>query len=144
MKTLMTAAAITALTLGAAACKNYDETNEAYANGANAADYDANTAGAGDNYGPGGNATANSSWPAGSRIVVENGVTYRVAPGGARVALGPNDSRIVVENGVTYRVDPGGTRVRIDDSGAAVSVGPGGVDATVPVGDNTSVTVNTP
>ena len=135
MKTLMTAAAITALTLGAAACKNYDETNEAYANGANAADYDANAAGAGDNYGPGGNATANSSWPAGSRIVVENGVTYRVAPGGARVALGPNDSRILIENGVRYRVDPGGTRVRIDDTGAVVSVGPGG---------DTSVTVNTP
>ena len=41
MRTLMTAAAIAALSFGAAACKNYDETNEAYANGANAADYDA-------------------------------------------------------------------------------------------------------
>ena len=143
MRTLMTAAAIAALSFGVTACKNYDETNEAYNNGANAAHYDANAAGAADNYGTSGNATADSSWPAGSRIVVENGVTYRVEPGGARVALGPNDSRIVVENGVTYRVDPGGTRVRIDDSGAAVSVGPGGVNATVPVGGNTSVTVNT-
>src|SRR5687767_15707442 len=144
MRTLMTAAATAALSLGAAACNNYDETNEAYENGANAADYDANAAGAADNYGAGGNtAAAGGSWPAGSRIVVENGVTYRIEPGGARVALGPNDSRIVVENGVSYRVDPGGTRVRIDDTGAAVTVGPGGVDATVPVGDNTSVTVNT-
>ena len=139
MRTLMTAAAVAALSFGAAACNNYDDTNQAYANEANAADYADNAVGTG-NYDT---AAAGGSWPAGSRIVVENGVTYRVDPGGTRVALGPNDSRIVVENGVTYRVDPGGTRVRIDDSGAVVTVGPGGVDATVPVGGNTSVTVNT-
>lgn len=142
MRTFITAAAAAALSIGAAACKNYDETNEAYANGANAADY-GDKAGASDNYGASGNtAAAGGSWPAGSRIVVENGITYRIDPGGARVALGPNDSRIVIEDGVRYRIDPGGTRVRIDDTGAAVSVGPGGLDATVTVGNN-AVTVNT-
>ncbi|MBA3512697.1 hypothetical protein [Sphingomonas sp.] len=140
MRTLITAVAVGALSLGVAACNNYDETNEAYANEANAADYADNAAGAG-NYDTA--TTTGGSWPAGSRIVVENGVTYRLEPGGARVALGPNDSRIVVEDGVSYRVDPGGTRVRIDDTGAVVDVRPGGVDATVPVGGNTSVTVNT-
>ena len=143
MRKYALAAAAGALAIGAAACDSYDETNEAYANGANAADYDANAAAAGGNYDTAGTAAAGGSWPAGSRIVVENGVTYRIDPGGARVALGPGESRIVVEDGVRYRVDPGGTRVRIDETGAVVSVGPDGVDATVPVGDNTSVTVNT-
>ena len=143
MRKLTIAAAVGALAIGLAACQNYDEANEAYANDANAADYADNGTAAGNYDTASGTAGAAGSWPVGSRIVVENGVTYRIEPGGARVALGPNDSRILVEDGVRYRVDPGGTRVRIDDTGAVVSVGPGGVDATVPVGDNTSVTVNT-
>ena len=143
MRTFVTAAAVAALSISAAACQNYEETNEAYANDANAADYAANDAAAG-NYGTtGGTAAAGGSWPAGSRIVVENGVTYRIDPGGVRVALGPADSRIVVEDGIRYRVDPGGTRIRIDETGAVVDVAPDGVEATVPVGGNTSVTVNT-
>ena len=143
MKTFAMVTTVGTLVIGLAACQNYDEANEAYANDANAADYADN--GAAGNYDTAGAAgtTASGSWPAGSRIVVENGVTYRIDPGGVRVALGPNDSRIVVEDGVRYRVDPGGTRIRIDDTGAVISVGPGGVDATVPVDGNTSVTVNT-
>ena len=66
--------------------------------------------------------------------MVENGVTYRIDPGGARITLGPNDSRIVTENGVRFRVDPNGTRIRIDPSGAAISVGTG--DTTVNVTTN--------
>ena len=89
------------------------------------------------------NATAATSiWPEGARIVEENGVYYRIDPGGARVRLEPGTSTILVENGVRYRVDPGGTRVRIDDEGAVISVGPDGVDTTVPVDGNTTVSVN--
>ena len=142
MRKFATAAAIAALSIGAAACDSYDEGNNAYDNAAGDAGYADNGA-AGGNSDAAGGATAGTSFPAGSRIVVENGVTYRIDPGGARIALGPDDSRIVVEDGVRYRVDPGGTRVRIDDTGAVVSVGADGVDATVPVGGNTSVTVNT-
>ena len=132
MKRLVTAASLGAIGFGLAACSDYDR-NEAAYNEANASAY---AEGEGGNYaeGAGGNysgtATASAGWPAGTRIVVEDGVTYRIEPGGVRVALGPSDSRIVVENGVRYRVDPGGARVRIDESGAEVSIP---VDANVTV-----------
>jgi hypothetical protein len=113
--------------------KEYNEANAAYGEQGN---YDA--AAAGGNYG----ATASSDWPEGTRIIEENHVYYRVEPSGTRVRLEPGDSTIVVENGIRFRVDPGGTRVRINDEGAAMSVGPGGVEANVPVGGNTTVTVN--
>ena len=61
-----------------------------------------------------------AAWPATSRIVVEDGVTYRVDASGPRVRLGPNDSRIVTERGVRYRVDPDGSRVRISPDGLRV------------------------
>ena len=61
-----------------------------------------------------------AGWPADSRIVSENGVTYRVDAGGARVRLGANDSRIVTEGGVRYRVDPDGSRVRISTEGLRI------------------------
>ena len=67
-------------------------------------------------------AAAAGAWARDSRIVEENGVTYRVDADGTRVALGPNESRIVVENKVRYRVDPDGTRVRIDDRGGAIDL----------------------
>lgn len=66
-----------------------------------------------------GTATA-AAWPATSRIVVEDGVTYRIDASGPRVRLGPNDSRIVTEGGVRYRVDPDGTRVRINPEGLRI------------------------
>lgn len=134
MKILMTTAAGT-LTLLLAGCYNRDEANYSD-NGYNAAEAAANGAydsGAGNGY-----AGASGSWPEGARIVVEDGVTYRLDPGGARIRLGDADSRIEVIDGVRYRIDPGGTRVRIDDQGAVIRIGPDGVDATVPVDVNSN------
>lgn len=149
MRNILAIAAACGLAAGAAGCSDYDKDEAGYDNAANASGY-AEGEGAGNYAGGagagGGNyagAAAAGGWPAGSRIVVEDGVTYRIEPSGTRVVLGPADSRIVVENGTRFRVDPGGTRVRIDDSGAEIRVGPEGTSATVPVGGNTSVTVNT-
>jgi hypothetical protein len=132
MKRLMMATSLCGIGLGIAACNyNKEYNNAAYGNEAyneSGANYSAE----GGNYAAGaGNyaSAATTGWPAGSRIVVENGVTYRIEPGGTRIALGPNDSRIVVENGVRYRVDPTGTRVRIDPSGAEITVSTPGVTA---------------
>ena len=105
MKTLYLAAG--ALSLGLAACGDYSANEAAYNNETAAyAEGEGNYAGnaAGADYG----STATSSWPAGSRIVVEEGVTYRIGPDNVRVALGPDDSQIVVENGIRYRVDRAG------------------------------------
>jgi len=147
MRNILTIAAACGLAVGAAACSGYDEDEAGYNNAANASGY-AESDGVGNYAGGagGGNAAGTAAaggWPAGSRIVVEDGVTYRIEPGGTRVVLGPADSRIVVENDTRFRVDPSGTRVRIDDSGAEIRVGPEGTSATIPVGGNTSVTVNT-
>ena len=134
MRKLALSGAVAALALGLAACGDYDR-NEAAYNEANAA-YDAdgaNYSAEGGNYA--GTATAGAGWPAGTRIVVEEGVTYRIDPGGVRVALGPDDSRIVVEDSVRYRVDPGGTRVRIDERGAEIRIDDG--DTAVNVSTNT-------
>ena len=132
MKRFILTATLGPISLGLATCGSYEENEAAYndSNAAYAEEGGNYGAGAGGNYS--GTQTASADWPAGSRIVVEDGVTYRIEPGGVRVALGPSDSRIVVEDGVRYRVDPAGTRVRINDSGAEISVSPG------------SVTVNTP
>jgi len=130
---------ITALLAGTAltSCGDYDkkEYNDANAAYETEGNYDSAANG---NYA----APAAGNWPEGSRIIEENNVYYRVEPSGTRVRLEPGDSTILVENGTRYRVDPGGTRVRINDEGAAISVGPGGVEANVPVGRDTSVTVN--
>jgi hypothetical protein len=61
--------------------------------------------------------TASADWPAGTRIVEEDGVTYRVNTDDTRVAIEDGSNRVVVENGVRYRVDGGGVRHRIDDDG---------------------------
>ena len=138
MKRLMCGVAAGTLMIGLASCYNEDEANYAD-NGYNAAAaengaYDANTSGT--------QYASADGWPEGARIIVEDDVTYRIDPGGARIRLGPADSRIEVIDGVRYRVDPGGTRVRIDEQGLAVRVDTDGVDATIPVDDNTSVTIN--
>jgi hypothetical protein len=83
-----------------------DDTNGAVATGGNEASAAAGAA----------------AWAKDSRIVEENGVTYRVDADGTRVALGPNESKIVVENKVRYRVDPDGRRVKIDDHGLAIDL----------------------
>lgn len=133
MNRLALTCAATASTLALAGCYDRDEANYAD-NGYNAAADNAA-------YGTGGNATgyAAGGWPEGARIVVEEGVTYRIDPGGARVALGPADSRVEVVDGVRFRVDPSGERVRIDDQGATISVGPA---ADTGVTGNATVTVN--
>lgn len=128
MKPIYLATASVGLGLSLAAC-DYNRNEAAYNNDSaayaeNAADYPEGATGA--NY-----ATSAGAWPQGTRIVVEDGVTYRIGPDGVRVALGPNDSRIVIEEGVRYRVDPDGTRVRIDEQGVVIDVDSGGVSATV-------------
>jgi hypothetical protein len=131
MYRLMQGVAAGALIIGLAGCYNKDEANYSD-NGYNATAaaengaYDANASGT--QYAGAG------SWPEGSRIVVEDNVTYRIDPGGVRVRLGDADSRIEVIDGVRYRIDPGGTRIRIDDQGMAIRV---------PVDANASVEVNT-
>ena len=73
---------------------------------------------------------ASGSFPQGSRVVEEDGVTFRIDPDGTRVRLGTGDSRIVVEDDIRYRVDPDGTRVRIGPDGAQIEVD-GDVEANV-------------
>lgn len=121
--------------LALAAC-GYDEGeyNEANADYSAEGNYDTAAGGAG--YG------AAASWPEGARIVEEDGVFYRVDPGGTRVRIEPGGSTIVVEDGTSFRVDPDGTRVRIDESGAAMSVGPDESGTRVPVESESVVTVN--
>jgi hypothetical protein len=117
MNKLALAAALGATSLALAACGD---------SGSGTADSN-NVAAAGDANGAAvaeGNAAANgaAAWSKESRIVEENGITYRVDSDGTRVALGPNESRIVVENKVRYRVDPDGSRVKIDDRGVAIDL----------------------
>ena len=84
--------------------------------------------------------TASADWPSGTRIVEENGVTYRVDSAGARTAIEDNSWRIVSEGDTRYRVDPNGTRVEIDDEGMDVEGAASGPDVPgvdVDVGRNT-------
>jgi hypothetical protein len=87
---------------------------------------DVGTAGAG--------TTASSDWPEGSRIVEENGVTYRVESGGTRVQLEPGSARIVTEGSKRYRVDATGTRVEIDPNGTAIKIGDSIITGNAPNG----------
>ncbi len=134
MSRLIIAAAAGALTLTVGGCYDADEANYSD-NGYNASEAAANGAYDAGNAGGNGYATADASgsWPEGARIIVEEGVTYRIDPGGARIRLGADDSRIEVIDGVRFRIDPGGRRVRIDEQGAVIRVEPGDADATVSV-----------
>ena len=85
-------------------------------------------------------ATASADWPAGTRIVEEDGVTYRVDSGGTRTAIEDNSWRIETEGDTRYRVDPNGTRVEIDDEGMDLEGAASGPDVPgvdVDVGRNT-------
>lgn len=126
---LLAGAAVTIAACGGNKANNSATNNSTSANGsAGAATSDSGGPGAG-----AGAATA-SAWPEGSRIVIEDGVTYRIDPAGTRVRLEASDSRIVVENGISYRVDPGGTRVRIDQRGAALRIGDSVIKGNAPNG----------
>ena len=83
-------------------------------------------------------AASGSALPDGSRIVLENGVTYRIDPSGARLALGRDDSRIVLEGGTRFRVDPDGTRVPTDSEGAVVELHEDGIDPVMNLERNTN------
>jgi hypothetical protein len=79
-------------------------------------------------------------WPAGTRIVEDGGVTYRVDPAGARVAIEDGSWRIVTEGETRYRVSPEGARIRIDDEGLDLEGAASGPDipgVDVDVGTNT-------
>ena len=83
--------------------------------------------------------TASADWPAGTRIVEEDGSVYRVDPNGTRVAIDDGSWRIVTEDGTRYRVDPAGSRVRIDERGIdleGVASGPDIPGVDVDVGTN--------
>ena len=119
--------------LGTAACSDYDSgSDDAY-----------ESANAGESAVPGeAPGQASSDWPKGSRIIVEDGVTYRIDAGGTRIRLGETDSRVLIEDGITYRVDPDGSRVRIDPSGAEIRVDSGRIDVDPLPGEARSVEVN--
>ena len=72
--------------------------------------------------------------PKGSRVVDEDGVTWRIDPDGNRVRL--EGVRIVTEDGVRYRVDPDGTRVRIDPEGIDIDIDTPDLTPDVDVGIN--------
>ncbi|HXH53870.1 MAG TPA: hypothetical protein VNH53_10670 [Sphingomicrobium sp.] len=146
MRTFALIGALGAVSFGLAACEQRTADNNMAAD-----NLAAEGAGNGVDAGTAGAATAGGEWTPGTRIVVEEGVTYRINPDGVRVRLGPADSRIEVVNGTRYRVDPGGTRVRIDEQGMAIgTVETDAIDANlnagVNVGGDTSVgvTTNTP
>ena len=67
-------------------------------------------------------AAADPNWPAGTRIVEEDGVVYRVNPDDTRVEIEDGSYRVVVADGVRYRVDASGTRHRIDDEGLDIDL----------------------
>jgi hypothetical protein len=84
-------------------------------------------------------AGASADWPAGTRIVEEDGVTYRVNADGTRVELTSGDWRIVTEGEERYRVSSDGTRIRIDEDGLdldGVASGPDIPGVDVDVGTN--------
>lgn len=145
MRRFAITAALGAAALGLAGCGDYDEEaeynaegNAAYgADGAGNAGYGAGADGGNAAYG----ATAATELPAGTRVVVEEGVRYRIDPDGTRVRIEGSEPVIVVEEGARFRIDPDGTRVRIGPDGAAIDVD-GDVDADVRVGDDPSLEVN--
>ena len=134
MKKLLVTSALASAVLMLSACGDNDaddvaveDTAAADAAAADAAAADAAT-------------TASADWPAGTRIVEENGVTYRVDSGGTRTAIEDNSWRIETEGDTRYRVDPSGTRVEIDDEGMDLEGAASGPDipgVDVDVGRNT-------
>jgi len=81
-------------------------------------------------------AAADPNWPSGTRIVVEDDVTYRIDPAGTRVAIEDGSYRVVTENGVRYRVSAEGVRHRIDDDGLDIDL-PAVEGVDIDVGTNT-------
>ena len=88
---------VSLLAVSFAACSEYNKNEASYDAGNNTA-YSEGQAG---NYASGNasgyNSSAAGGWPAGSRIVVENGTRFRVDPGGTRVRIDPNGMEIRTE-----------------------------------------------
>lgn len=84
--------------------------------------------------------TASADWPSGTRIVEEDGATFRVNPDGTRVEITDGSWRIVTEGDTRYRVGSDGIRYEINEEGedldGAPDGGPGDID--VDVGTNAS------
>ena len=98
MKTQILTSAIGALAFTLGACNNTDTGDDA-----DTADTAVETEAA-----PA-TTTASADWPAGTRIVEENNVTYRVNPDNTRVEIPAGGYRIVTVDGERYRVDASGT-----------------------------------
>ena len=110
MKKLILTSAIGALALALSACGDNDADTDASADDTAAVDTADTSADAA--------ATASAGdWPKGTAIVEEGGTTYRVDPGGSRVAITDDSFRVVTKDGVRYRVDASGTGHKIDDDG---------------------------
>jgi hypothetical protein len=132
MKKLALTAGIGAACLGLAACGDNASRNGASANGAGGTE---TIVPDGEGNGAAATARADPDWPRGTRIVEENGVTYRVNADGSRVRL--ENVRIATENNVRYRVRDDGTRVRIDERGLDIDLdGPSIPGVDVDVGTN--------
>jgi hypothetical protein len=113
MKKLLFTAALAPVGLLLSACgDNAAETEEV-----DTAVVETDTAGTADT-----TAAADPNWPAGSRIVEEDGVTYRVNADDTRVEIEDGSYRIVTEGGERFRVDASGTRHRIDDDGLDIDL----------------------
>lgn len=108
MNKLILAGALGPVALLLSACGDNDAATDATAEDTAAAD----TAATADTA-----TVAAADWPAGTRIVEEQGVTYRVSPDDTRVAIEDGSFRVVTVDGVRYRVDASGTGHRIDDDG---------------------------
>jgi hypothetical protein len=111
MKKLIMTSTLGALALALSACNNTDD--DAATADDTAATAEADTAAA---------TTADADWPAGTRIVEEKGVTYRVNTDNTRVEIPAGGYRIAVVDGVRYRVDASGTGHRIDDEGVDIDL----------------------
>ena len=81
-------------------------------------------------------ATATSDWPSGTRIVEENGATYRVNPDGTRVEIADGEWRIVTEGDTRFRVGPNGARFEIDENGEDLDGAPDNGRPDVDIGTN--------
>lgn len=121
MKKLILSAAISALALTVAACGDNDADDAADTTVVDTADT-ATTADAGGAGAAGGMAAEDPNWPRGTRIVEEDGKTYRVAADNTRTEITDGSWRVVTEGGERFRVDAAGTRHRIDDDGLDVDL----------------------
>ena len=110
MKKLILTTAVGAFALAVSACNNTDADDDAATADETAAAIDTSAA-------PAATTASADDWPKGTRIVEENGTTYRVNTDNTRVAIPAGGYRVVTQDGHRYRVDASGVGHRIDDNG---------------------------